>query len=195
MQKRPKTGAIQDAVAHSPGLGKIHEPMDPTALAPTLLALVPTIGDTIMTDDLLFVYGTLKRGSGNAMAGRLARTADFLSEGTYQGRLYLVDDYPGAVPSGDVADQVRGEVWRLRKPSAILAELDEYEGCGQSFSPPTEYERRMEQVTLNNGERVAAWIYLYCHSTDGLRRIESGVFVVGPFASDDSRASRFPRDF
>ena len=148
-----------------------------------------------MTDDLLFVYGTLKRGARNAMAGRLARTAVFVGAATYQGKLYLVDDYPGAVPSRNVADRVRGEVWRLREPAEMLAELDEYEGCGQSFSPPTEYERRVEQVTLNNGEPLAAWIYLYRHSTDGLRRIESGVFVVGPFASDDSRASRFPRDF
>ena len=51
---------------------------------------------------LLFVYGTLMRNAHNAhnpQAQYLHQAATFLGSAHWQGRLYLVSHYPGAVPS------------------------------------------------------------------------------------------------
>ncbi len=100
------------------------------------------------TSDLLFVYGTLMRGFDHPMARLLAANAEFLGEASCHGRLYLVKHYPGLVLSGDAADIVHGELYRLREVAAMLREFDMYEACGEGFPAPTEYLRRMLSVTL-----------------------------------------------
>src|SRR6202049_954042 len=92
-----------------------------------------------MMQDHLFVYGTLMRGFDHPMAQLLSRSADFLGEARCQGRLYLIKHYPGLVLSGDPADVVFGELYRLRAPAELLREFDMYEACGEGFSQPTEY--------------------------------------------------------
>lgn len=130
-----------------------------------------------MSTDLLFVYGTLRRASPSEMHQVLRRDADFLSEGFFQGILYRIDGYPGAVPSADRNDRVVGELYRLRQPSEILARLDAYEECGPEFPPPAEFVRRQAMITAISGREIEAWIYLYNRPTAGLRRIESGDFL------------------
>src|SRR3954451_6118317 len=56
---------------------------------------------TLMTSDLLFVYGTLMRGFDHPMAQLLSRSAEFIGEARCQGRLYLVKHYPGMGLSAD----------------------------------------------------------------------------------------------
>jgi gamma-glutamylcyclotransferase (GGCT)/AIG2-like uncharacterized protein YtfP len=75
-----------------------------------------------MTSDRLFVYGTLMRGFDHPMAQLLSRSAEFLGEARCQGRLYLIKHYPGLVLSGDPADVVFGELYRLRAPAELLRE-------------------------------------------------------------------------
>lgn len=130
-----------------------------------------------MNTDLLFVYGTLRRASPSEMNEVLRQNAEFLSTGCFQGILYQVDGYPGAVPSADRNDRVVGELYRLRQPSEILARLDAYEECGPEFPPPTEFVRRQAMITTNSGREIEAWIYLYNRPTAGLCRIESGDFL------------------
>lgn len=129
-----------------------------------------------MNGDYLFVYGTLRRDLGGRAHGLLARSAEFAGDATFRGRLYLVDDYPGAVPSDDLADKVFGEVYRLLEPGTVLAGLDAYEGCGPGAPSPTEYVRRRGCLWLWTGREAEAWIYLYNRATAGLRRIGSGTF-------------------
>ena len=130
-----------------------------------------------MTSDLLFVYGTLMRGFDHPMAQLLSRSADFVGEAQCRGRLYLIKHYPGLLLSGDSADAVFGEVFRLRQPEAMLREFDMYEACGEGFAEPTEYIRRMLAVTLADGSVSEAWTYIYNWPVTGLPRIASGRFL------------------
>jgi gamma-glutamylcyclotransferase (GGCT)/AIG2-like uncharacterized protein YtfP len=129
-----------------------------------------------MTSDRLFVYGTLMRGFDHPMAQLLSRSADFLGEARCQGRLYLIKHYPGLVLSGDPADVVFGELYRLRAPAELLREFDMYEACGEGFAQPTEYIRQMLRVTLND-KTVEAWTYLYNWPVTQFPPITSGRFM------------------
>jgi gamma-glutamylcyclotransferase (GGCT)/AIG2-like uncharacterized protein YtfP len=124
-----------------------------------------------MTDaslnDLLFVYGTLRRASDHPLAGLLADKAKWLGFAEFRGLLFSIGPYPGAVPSDDSAHRIRGEVYRLTDPATILPLLDSYEEFGEDFPEPNEFIRVRQTVRLN-GNPVEAWIYLYNHSTDNL---------------------------
>lgn len=125
----------------------------------------------------LFVYGTLRKDAGSETAHLLKQYAEFIGEGVCRGRLYKIKDYPGIVPSENPADQVRGEVFRLREPEIILPRLDQYEECGPAFPEPAEYVREEQEVRLENGEKLLAWVYVYNRPVDGLERIASGDFM------------------
>jgi gamma-glutamylcyclotransferase (GGCT)/AIG2-like uncharacterized protein YtfP len=127
-----------------------------------------------VTREYLFVYGTLRRDSKSELYHLLARYGDFVGDATYQGKLYMVDYYPGVVPSDDARDVVHGEAYRLTCSDIVLARLDEYEECSSGFPDPTEYVRRNEKVKLNTGEVIAAWVYIFNRSTAGLQPIQSG---------------------
>src|SRR3979411_2472280 len=114
-----------------------------------------------MTSDLLFVYGTLMRGFYHPMAQLLSRSADFVGEARCRGRLYLIKHYPGLVLSDDPTDMVFGELYRLRQPEALLREFDMYEACGEGFSEPTEYVRRMLSVIRDGQTAGKDWTYIY----------------------------------
>jgi gamma-glutamylcyclotransferase (GGCT)/AIG2-like uncharacterized protein YtfP len=130
-----------------------------------------------MTSNHLFVYGTLMRGFDHPMAQLLSRGADLIGEARCQGRLYLVTHYPALVLSGDPADVVFGELYRLRVPSELLREFDMYEACGEGFAPPTEYVRQMLSVTLGDEAVSEAWTYVYNWPVAHLTRIASGRFL------------------
>jgi gamma-glutamylcyclotransferase (GGCT)/AIG2-like uncharacterized protein YtfP len=129
-----------------------------------------------MTSNNLFVYGTLMRGFDHPMAQLLSRGADLIGEARCQGRLYLVTHYPALVLSGDPADVVFGELYRLRAPGELLREFDVYEACGEGFAEPTEYVRQMVPVTLEGGA-TEAWTYIYNWPVAHLTRIASGRFL------------------
>jgi gamma-glutamylcyclotransferase (GGCT)/AIG2-like uncharacterized protein YtfP len=130
-----------------------------------------------MNCDRLFVYGTLMRGFDHPMARLLAAHADFLGEASCGGRLVLVKHYPGLLPAELPSEIVHGELFRLRRPEEMLRELDMYEACGEGFPEPTEYLRKMVDVTLADGERLSAWTYLYNWPALDLPRIASGRFL------------------
>jgi gamma-glutamylcyclotransferase (GGCT)/AIG2-like uncharacterized protein YtfP len=129
--------------------------------------------------DLLFVYGTLMRGFDHPMARLLDANADFLGEAQTAGRLYLVRHYPGLVDSDEAAERVHGQLFRLRGPSDVLAQLDDYEGCGETAAPPHEFIRAMRPVTDVTGTVRQAWVYLYNWKLDSLPRIADGRFDLG----------------
>lgn len=132
--------------------------------------------------DYLFVYGTLRKHAKRRAAGQrcyqlLQQHASLLGHGRLQAKLYLVDYYPGAVASNNPKWQVTGEVYQLKQPALLLAELDQYEECGPGFASPTEYLRLKQQITVENGEMINAWVYIYNHPTDSLQQIMSGDFL------------------
>ena len=120
-------------------------------------------------DDYLFVYGTLRRDAGNPTHHVLSQHTDFVSQGTYQGRLYDLGKYPGAVPSDQSSDAVTGEVYVLNDRDPLLKRLDEYEG--------PRFRRQRVTISLANGEEVVAWIYLYDGATNELETIPSGDYL------------------
>ena len=128
-----------------------------------------------MTDHL-FVFGTLLSGYDHPMARRLSREAELLGEARCQGRLYLVKHYPGMILSIDAADQVFGELFRMRDANALLARLDAYEGCAEGATQPTEYIRQRVPVILD-GQTLQAWTYVYNWPVAHLPRIASGRFL------------------
>ena len=128
-----------------------------------------------MTDShLLFVYGTLMRNAHNPQAQYFHQAATFLGPARWQGRLYLVSYYPGAVPSELTEDIVHGELWTLTDPQ-ILALLDQYEECSPRDPLPHEYIRSIETVWLGD-KALNAWVYIYNRDTSGLKQIVSGHF-------------------
>ena len=129
------------------------------------------------SSEYLFVYGTLGRIVGHEMHQHLVRHADYEGEGIFNGILYRVGHYPGAVASPDPDDIVHGELYRLRDPDALFAALDPYEGCGPDDGAPTNYVRVTATIHGPGGGTVVAWIYRYNgHVTKQLARIASGRF-------------------
>lgn len=117
--------------------------------------------------NLLFVYGTLRRSFRHPMSDFLWRNADYVGAATVQGRLYLVDDYPGLVASALASDSVMGEVARLRDCEYMLNRLDAYEGFDPGARESSEFVRIQSGVRLSGGDEIKVWLYFYnCPVTD-----------------------------
>ena len=127
--------------------------------------------------EYLFVYGTLGCNVGHEMHKHLVRHADFDGEGAFNGILYRIAHYPGAVASSNPNDLVHGELYRLRDPATLFAALDPYESCGPNDPTPTKYVRFTTTVIRPGGDSVTAWVYLYNRDVTVLARIGSGRFI------------------
>ena len=78
--------------------------------------------------DLLFVYGTLMNNIQSNIAGYLHQNSDFVGEGSLQGRLYDLGNYPGAIYDMQADSRVYGHMFRIFDPENMLKRLDFYEG-------------------------------------------------------------------
>lgn len=58
----------------------------------------------------LFVYGTLRKPIHNPLHRLLETEANWVATGTFQGKLYDLSRYPGAVPSRGKNDRILGEI-------------------------------------------------------------------------------------
>lgn len=124
---------------------------------------------------LLFVYGTLLRGFNNDFAKKLHENSKFVSKATFSGKLFAISWYPGAVYNVHDTDYVYGEVYSMQKIVETLKDLDEYEEVSED-ARTSMYIRQIVPVTLENGDTLNCWTYLYNQPTEGLERIESGDF-------------------
>ncbi|MCG6877246.1 MAG: gamma-glutamylcyclotransferase [Betaproteobacteria bacterium] len=122
----------------------------------------------------LFVYGTLRKDCRDGMHQMLAQQARFVGYAQIRGRLYDLGDYPGLVSATEHRAWVRGEVYELENPSAVLARLDDYEGCGPHDAKPHEFERTRREIVLESAETGLVWVYLYAGSLVGKDEIRSG---------------------
>ncbi|MEO0887231.1 MAG: gamma-glutamylcyclotransferase family protein [Cyanobacteria bacterium J06648_10] len=101
----------------------------------------------------LFVYGTLQPGGPNEHV--LTDIGGTWEPGVIKGNLVKVGwgaemGYPGLVIDEE-GDEISGYVFVSSNLGASWADLDAFEG--------DEYERVMTTVTLQNGERVEAYVY------------------------------------
>lgn len=109
----------------------------------------------------LFVYGTLRRGTGVAQAEWLEQVAVHKGMATLAGRLVDLGRYPGLLPATNPQEKVQGELYELPEDGAVLEQLDRYEGCHPDDEQPHEYCRIVCTATDEDGVRVWCWTYLY----------------------------------
>lgn len=120
--------------------------------------------------NLVFVYGTLKRGGANHQC---LHGQKFLGDArTVAGfTLYTLGDYPGMVRVAGDTVGVTGELWLVN--DAGLTELDRLEGTDEGL-----YER-VEVPLAPNSIAKSAQAYLYCRQIGGHAAIGS-TWPVGP---------------
>ncbi|HKS28740.1 MAG TPA: gamma-glutamylcyclotransferase family protein [Pyrinomonadaceae bacterium] len=102
-----------------------------------------------MNKQLVFVYGTLRRGGVRAMPELFPR-ATFVGSGSVRGSLYDMGEYPG-LQLDDSGSMVTGEVYEI--DDETLGRLDEIEA-------PAHYRRTETEVSLGS-YRVTCWVYLF----------------------------------
>jgi gamma-glutamylcyclotransferase (GGCT)/AIG2-like uncharacterized protein YtfP len=72
---------------------------------------------------------------------------------------------------------VYGELYLMLDSSLVLPELDVYEECTQQFPHPHEYCRKKREITLVDGSRINAWVYIFNRDVNNLIVIQSGDYL------------------
>jgi len=123
--------------------------------------------------DLLFVYGSLRRGFElhGVLTGLGAR---HVGKASLRGRLFDLGHYPGVKPSTAGADRVQGEVYRLVNPERALQILDRAEGLRPGAPADSLYRREAAAVTLEDASTAQAWVYWLGRWSGPKRLIASG---------------------
>lgn len=128
------------------------------------------------TPTLLFVYGTLRRGSGSLMGERLASEATWVGDATVSGALYDMGPFPALVASDDAGERVHGEVWSMMpdRAEALIAMLDQYEGFAPDARFGSLFLRLRTVVRFDDGSEQQAWMYAYNMPPENAPRIPGG---------------------
>ncbi|UKM64390.1 gamma-glutamylcyclotransferase [Flavobacteriaceae bacterium GSB9] len=129
-----------------------------------------------MAIDYLFVYGTLLKDSKHDMAQFLEAHSECLGDAYFNGKLYMVSWFPGAVLSDNPSEKVYGRVFKLNKDPSIFEALNDYEGVGEHYPEPNLYRKERVTAYLSDGSELAAWVYIYNLSVSNLKQIASGKF-------------------
>jgi gamma-glutamylcyclotransferase (GGCT)/AIG2-like uncharacterized protein YtfP len=117
----------------------------------------------------LFVYGTLRSQINDPLHRLLEKDAILVGTGIFQGKLYDLGRYPGAIASRGSTDRVIGEIYRFSEPQRAFEILDEYEGH--------RFRRKRVTITQEDGKVITSWIYLYARSVKRRPLIPSGDYV------------------
>ena len=125
-----------------------------------------------MSTELVFVYGTLRKGQ---RANHYLETSQFLDEGRLDGyNIYDLGSYPGVKKYEGFPSRVKGEVYEVS--SKWIPILDRYEGCRPNDPEQSLYLRAQVDVWLVN--RLAkvrdVWVYVYNNPVDHCQIIPSG---------------------
>lgn len=135
-----------------------------------------------------FVYGTLLPGQPNAYLWQ--GTVTDQQPSTLAGSaLYDMGSYPMLVETGD--ECVHGIVLHIAEAAyaAVLARLDELEGCTPDQPEDFGYSRVVREVQGENGRSLSAWVYIGQEATvRGLSAIPGGdwaAYVASTFQDID----------
>lgn len=121
--------------------------------------------------DLLFVYGTLRKGASADLSRNMNLT--YVGRDKINGEMYNVGYFPGLVsalpgnPYHPDLPSVEGDLFRVENPSVSWV-LDAYEGV------PTLYDR----VRVRTAGLRHVWLYVYQRDTANLPLVESGDWLV-----------------
>lgn len=119
----------------------------------------------------LFIYGTLLNAD-NEYGKYLQTNSRYISPGSFNGLLYDLGDYPGALYQPESTATVYGDIVLL-DDLEVFKKLDEYEGYGEGQPQPNLYIRQIIPVDTDNG-LIHCQVYLYNLSVDGYPQIISG---------------------
>jgi gamma-glutamylcyclotransferase (GGCT)/AIG2-like uncharacterized protein YtfP len=123
----------------------------------------------------LFVYGTLLNKK-NELGAHLNANCIFYTDGKFNGKLYNIGEYPGAILIADSDDYVYGKIFMVTDQCITLQLLDDYEGFGADQPQPNEFTRKL--ISIKTSDKVVeCWVYLYNLPVDGLSVIESGKYL------------------
>ena len=126
--------------------------------------------------DFVFFYGTLMTPFNRPGRQRVNSQMSFTGRGAIRAALFDLGIYPAAVPAND-GSEVRGEIYEMLDPAAVLASLDEIEGYRPSEPERSLYTRVRTDVTLEQGGTRQAWVYFYNAPLGRAQRIESGDYL------------------
>jgi gamma-glutamylcyclotransferase (GGCT)/AIG2-like uncharacterized protein YtfP len=124
-----------------------------------------------MINDLLFVYGSLL-DTGNEFGRYLNDNASLITTGTFNGRLYDIGEYPGAIIDNQNGYPIVGGIYKLDNSTALTI-LDDYEGFGPDQEQPNLFIRDSLSIETSEGI-INCWVYLYNLEVDGFVEITSG---------------------
>lgn len=100
------------------------------------------------------------------MAHFLRQHSKMLGTGTMRGRIFSLGDYPGAVHEPEATSTVNGDVFELKNNELVFKVLDEYEGIGEQFPEPYEYDRILCPIQLF-GQEIQCWVYVWNPNSKG----------------------------
>lgn len=121
-----------------------------------------------MSLPFLATYGTLMRSFGRLKSLGVTEQLTFLSRCRFEGTMYHLGDYPGAVPGSAV---LHGELFRVES-SECWDVLDQYEGYISEQEEASLFVRRT--VTLQEPPDTQAWVYWYNREPTGYPHVTSG---------------------
>ena len=120
----------------------------------------------------LFVYGTLRRGDCRNTLLEQAGCRLVWEEAWTPGALLDLGAFPGLLPGE--GGRVRGEVYAMPDPGALLGRLDLVEGFSGFGRSVNHFRRTALYVSGPGGERLLAWAYAYACPPPVAVQIPSG---------------------
>ena len=122
----------------------------------------------------LFSYGTLLPRHAPPEIAPTVRRFRRVGRGFVRGKLYDLGAYPGAILSRGGGPTVVGQVFELPDDPGVLTRLDDYEGFDPSRPQGSLFVRKRCLVRLNNGQKLACWIYTYNRPLGTARPLAGG---------------------
>lgn len=120
----------------------------------------------------LFIYGTLLDAN-NQFGAYLRANSSTITQGYFPGILYDMGEYPGAIYKPDSDSRVYGTIVELSEDSAVLKNIDAYEGYGENEAQPNLFTRHIAPITTGNSV-LNCWVYFYNLPVGGFPQIISG---------------------
>lgn len=124
----------------------------------------------------LFVYGTLLNEQ-NEFGNYLQNNCEFIGNGKFQGILFDIGDFPGAIENLEEELWVHGKVYELKNFEMVIPILDTFEGFGEGEEIPNLFIRKLIKIILPD-KALICWTYIYNRPTNGFRKILSGIYKV-----------------
>lgn len=118
------------------------------------------------------------QGFDNPYARKLRLSSNYIGKGYFNGKLFRVEWYPGALYEPGAPTRVHGEIYQLNSLE-ILEELDEYEDVLEDEAASL-YVRKVVPVRNSQEADIPCWAYLYNQPVSDLPLIEGGYFKTKP---------------